>query len=314
VEWRWWWDRTGDSLAQYVQNRANALVREEVVSTDAKGQGKWTLRINYPEWGRYLVRACDEDGGHCTGSTFYIDWPSWAGKEREQSGPAATMLSVTADKPKYNVGETATIQLPESAQGRALVTVENGSSILDARWVEPKPGNTRFTVPVTAAMAPNVYVAVTLVQPHENKQNDRPIRLYGVIPLEVTDPQTHITPVLQAADEWQPESKPTVQISEAKGHAMTYTLAVVDEGLLSLTNYKTPDLYEHFFKREALGVTTWDLFDEVIGAYGAELERLLALGGSDGNKNADDSSRSCFPPVVQVLGPFQLEAGATAKH
>jgi uncharacterized protein YfaS (alpha-2-macroglobulin family) len=315
VDWRWWWDKTGDSLAQYVQSRSSSLVREEVVATGNNGQGQWKLRINYPEWGRYLIRACDEEGGHCTGSTFYIDWPSWAGKEREQSGPAATILSVTTDKAKYEVGDTATIQLPESAQGRALVTIENGSGILDARWVEPKPGNTRFTVPVTAAMAPNVYVAVTLVQPHENKNNDRPIRLYGVVPLEVTDPQTHITPVLQAADEWRPESKPTVQVSEAKGHAMTYTLAVVDEGLLSLTNYKTPDLYQQFFKREALGVKTWDLFDEVIGAYGAQLERLLALGGSDAAKNnANDNSRSRFPPVVQVLGPFQLQAGATAKH
>ncbi|MGC3980761.1 MAG: MG2 domain-containing protein [Steroidobacteraceae bacterium] len=315
VDWRWWWDKTGDSLAQYVQSRANAVVSEEEVSMGANGQGQWKLRVNYPQWGRYLIRACDMQGEHCTGSTFYIDWPSWAGRQREQSGPAATMLSVTADKAKYQVGETATIQLPESAQGRALVTIENGSGILDARWIEPKPGNTRFTVPVTASMAPNVYVSVTLVQPHEDKKNDLPIRLYGVIPLEVTDPQTHITPVIQAANEWQPESKPTVTVSEAKGHAMTYTLAVVDEGLLSLTNFKTPDLYQQFFKREALGVKTWDLFDDVVGAYGAELERLLALGGSDGTKNdAEDQSRSRFPPVVQVLGPFQLKAGATAKH
>jgi len=315
VEWRWWWDKIGDSLAQYVQNRSDSVVSEETISTGSDGHGQWKLRINYPQWGRYLLRVCDQEGGHCSGKAFYIDWPAWAGKEREQNGTAASMLSITADKARYQVGDTATLQLPESAQGRALVTVESGSAILESRWLQPKPGNTRFTLPITATMAPNVYVAVTLVQPHEDKNNDRPIRLYGVIPIEVNDPKTHLTPVLKAADEWQPESHGTIEVSESKGRAMTYTVAVVDEGLLSLTSFKTPNLYEHFFKREALGIKTWDLFDDVVGAYGAELEKLLALGGSDAGKNNDDSqSKSRFPPVVTVLGPFQLAAGATAKH
>jgi uncharacterized protein YfaS (alpha-2-macroglobulin family) len=315
VEWKWWWDKTGDSLAQYVQGNSNTVVRDEVVATNADGQGQWKFEIKYPEWGRYLVRACDTESGHCAGRTFYLDWPSWAGKEREQSGPAASVLAITADRPKYAVGETATIQLPQSAQGRALVTIENGTDILDSRWIEPKPGNTRFTVPVTAAMTPNVYVAVTLVQPHANRNNDRPIRLYGVIPLEVTDPRTHLSPSINSADEWKPESRGVVEVSEAGGRAMTYTLAVVDEGLLTLTSFKTPNPYDYFFKKEALGITTWDLFDDVAGAYSAELERLLALGGSDAAAQTNpDEARSRFPPVVRVLGPFHLQAGAKGSH
>jgi len=309
VEWKWWWDKSGDSLAQYVQGNSNTVVREATVAT-SDGRGQWQFEIKFPEWGRYFLRACDTGSGHCAGSTFYIDWPSWAGAQREESGPAASVLTITSDKAQYSVGETATVQLPESAQGRALVTLENGSDILEARWIEPKAGQTRFQVPITAAMAPNVYVAVTLVQPHENKTNDRPIRLYGVIPLAVSDPGTHLAPVLKVASEWQPESRNVVEVSEAHGRPMTYTLAVVDEGLLGLTSFKTPDLYEHFYKKEALGITTWDLFDDVVGAYGGELERLLALGGSDALLNNPDESRSRFPPVVRFLGPFHLAAGA----
>ncbi|MGC4029516.1 MAG: MG2 domain-containing protein [Steroidobacteraceae bacterium] len=315
VEWRWWWDRSEESLADYVARQASARVSEERISTDAEGRGSWKLRINYPQWGRYLLRVCDEEGGHCAGKTFYIDWPAWAGREREQSGPAATMLSLTADKAEYRVGERAVIQLPESSQGRALVTVENGSGILDARWVMPAEGNTRVSIPVTAAMTPNAYVSVTLVQPHEGKTNDRPIRLYGVVPLLVSDAATHLKPVLQAADEWRPESKVSVKVSEAQGRPMTYTLAVVDEGLLSLTGFRTPDLHQEFFRREALGVRTWDLFDEVIGAYGVNLERLLALGGSDAvAEDAAKQPQSRFPPVAQLLGPFQLKAGQVQEQ
>ena len=315
VEWKWWWDKTGESLAQYVHGNSNTVVREDIVATDPQGHGQWKFEIQFPQWGRYLVRACDLQGGHCAGRTFYIDWPSWAGKEREQSGPAASVLAITADKPRYAVGDTATIQLPQSVHGRALVSIESGTDIIDMRWLEPRPGNTRFTVPITAAMAPNVYVAVTLIQPHENRDNDRPIRLYGVIPLEVSDPQTHLTPSIRSADEWKPESRGYVEVTEAHGRAMTYTLAVVDEGLLTLTSYRTPNPYDYFYKKEALGVTTWDLFDDVAGAYGAELERLLALGGSDAPAVTNpDEARSRFPPVVRFLGPFHLEEGATGSH
>ena len=65
---------------------------------------------------------------------------------------------------------------------------------------------------------------------------------------------------------------------------MTYTLAIVDEGLLDLTRFKTPSPWSHFYAREALGVKSWDLYKDVIGAYGGEIEALLAIGG-DGESN-----------------------------
>lgn len=314
VEWKWWWDKSGDSLAQYAAASHASVVAQEKIDT-TNGQGTWSFEIKYPQWGRYLVRACDPVGGHCTGQTFYIDWPAWAGRAQEQAGPSASVLTFNADKEQYTVGDKAVIQLPEASQGRALMTVENGTGIVEARWIELERGRTRFEVPITRAMSPNVYVGVTLIQPHAEKKNDRPIRLYGVIPLMVTDPETKLKPQLSAPAEWAPESKVAVEVSEANGREMTYTVAVVDEGLLGLTNFKTPELHEQFYKREALGVMTWDLFDDVAGAYGGELERLLALGGSDGidAKEAKEDKKR-FPPVVKFLGPFKLKSGMKAKH
>jgi hypothetical protein len=78
VQWRWWWESSGDSLAQYAQGESTSMVKQEVISSN-NGSARWEFEVKYPEWGRYLVRACDLDGGHCTGKVFYIDWPSWAG-------------------------------------------------------------------------------------------------------------------------------------------------------------------------------------------------------------------------------------------
>ncbi len=314
LDWRWWWDQSGDGLANFQSGESHRLITGEFVSTK-DGAGQSAFEIKYPDWGRYLVRACDLDGGHCAAQIVYVDWPGWAGRASEQKGPGANALTLYADKPNYQVGETATIHLPPASQGRALISVENGSSILSQQWLELDGKRESFELPITGTMAPNVYVSVTLLQAHDNKPNDRPIRLYGVMPLLVSDPATHLKPELSVAEEVRPETTMKVGVQEQSGKAMTYTLAVVDEGLLGLTNYKTPNLHGEFYKREALGVKTWDMFDEVIGAYGGALERLLALGGSDGALNNDaNKERKRFPPVVRFIGPFQLDAGKKASH
>ena len=314
MDWKWWWDRSEESLARFAGADYGQAVKSDVIST-ADGSGAWEFEIKYPVWGRYLLRACDTAGGHCSGKVFYIDWPGWAGRAQEDGGPGANVLNFFSDKQEYVVGETAVIQLPEATQGRALVSVENGSRIIEHRWLAVDKDKTKFELPVTAEMSPNVYVSVALIQPHQDKKNDRPIRLYGVIPLRVKDPATTLQPVIQADDQWRPETKVPVKVSEAGGRPMVYTVAVVDEGLLGLTNFKTPDIHGHFYKKEALGITTWDLYDYVVGAYGAELERLLALGGDEGleaGPKKEDQRR--FPPVVRFMGPFRLEGKQTNTH
>ncbi|MCX6568766.1 MAG: MG2 domain-containing protein [Candidatus Aminicenantes bacterium] len=314
VEWKWWWDRSGESLAQYVSNvQTRPLLKAEVSTRD--GVGTWKFQIKYPDWGRYLIRAEDPVGGHASGQVVYIDWPGWAGRAREEGGVGATTLSFTSDKPGYKVGEKAVIYLPEAVQGRALVSIENGTSVLDKMWVSTVKGENRFEIPLTAAMTPNIYVHVSLLQPHRDKTSDAPIRLYGVIPILVEDPGTRLEPVLKVADEIRPKEKFQVEVRESAGRPMTYTLAVVDEGLLGLTRFATPDLRKGFYAREALGISTWDLFDIVSEAYGAELARILALGGDQSAESKDKARQPRrFPPVVLFEGPFELKPGGSGVH
>jgi alpha-2-macroglobulin len=314
IEWRWWWEQGGDGLANFAEASSHQRLQHGAVAT-TDGSGRWQFEIKFPDWGRYLVRACDRDGGHCAAQVVYIDWPGWAGRAAEQSGPGANALTLASDQKSYRVGDTARIQLPPASSGRALLSIENGSGILAQHWLQLDGKREHFELPISAAMAPNVYVSVSLLQPHEGKENDRPIRLYGVLPLLVENPATHLQPRLQVADEVRPESELAITVDEQQGRPMVYTLAVVDEGLLGLTNFRTPQLHGEFYRREALGVRTWDMYDEVIGAYGGALEKLLALGGSDDGINNDaNKERKRFPPVVRFIGPFALDPGASATH
>ena len=312
VRWRWWWDATNENLASYVGSYQNEKILEKKITTK-NGKGSFTFKVDYPDWGRYLICVEDPEGGHSTGQTLYIDWPGWAGRGQREHPGGASVLTISSDKKKYDVGEYATITIPTGGEGRALVSIENGSKVLSTHWVKPEKSETRFNFQVTKKMSPNIYVHVTLLQPHAQTINDLPIRLYGVIPVLVEDPETKLNPVIVMPDELAPEQKFRVTVSEKDNKSMTYTLAVVDEGLLDLTRFKTPDPWKSFYAREALGVKTWDMFDMVLGAYGGELERLFAIGGDEEIISKKDEKANRFKPVVMFLGPFDLQGG-TATH
>ncbi len=314
LDWRWWWDNSDERIANYVQGSYSQLVKSEKINI-VNGKGTWNFEIKTPGWGRYFLRACDPVSGHCTGQIVYVDEPGWGSRTRSTGdNGAANLLSFTTDKTIYNTGETVTINIPSSANGRALVSIETGSKVLNTYWVETQAGQTKFTFETKPEMAPNIYVHVSLLQAHAQTNNDLPIRLYGVVPVRVEDPLTHLDPILDMPDVLEPGERVTIKISEKTKRKMTYTIAMVDEGLLDLTRYKTPDAWSRFYAREALGVRTWDLFDDVIGAYGASLERLIAIGGDEEGGKEDDARANRFKPVVKYLGPFTLSAGDTDEH
>ena len=313
VDWRWWWERGEEDLAAWADANVHTPLQSAVVKV-ANGAGAWELEIKYPEWGRYLLTATDRTGGHRAGKIVYIDWPGWAGRGQKEGGGGASILAFAADKPEYAPGETVTLAIPTPRKGRGLVSLESGSRVLRTEWIEAKGEETRYTFTATAEMAPNVYAHVTLLQPHAQTANDLPIRLYGVAPVKVVNPQTRLQPVLEVPEVLAPETTSTVSVREATGRPMAYTLAVVDEGLLGLTRYATPNPWDHFYAREALAVRTWDLYDEVVGAYGAAMERMLAIGGDEAAVSAKGRRANRFPPMVRFLGPFRLAARATGTH
>ncbi len=314
VGWRWWWQTSDENLAQYINSSSNALIESGEVDI-VNGKGTIPFEVKYPKWGRYLVRVIDSESNHSTGETVMIDWPGYSNKPMGDDIEAASILSITSSKKRYDVDSKADITFASSGGGRALVTIENGTSILREYWVETKPEFTTFSFDIDKSMTPNIYVSVTMLQPHEQTKNNLPIRMYGVVPISVDDKSTHITPVISMAKELKPKEEAAITVSESNGEPMTYTLAVVEDGLLDLTNYKTPTPYGYFYAREALGVRTWDIFNNVIGAYGGKIESVFGIGGDiDMMERNDPVDANRFEPMVRVFGPFTIKAGESKTH
>jgi uncharacterized protein YfaS (alpha-2-macroglobulin family) len=312
LNWSWWWENN-ESLVNYINSTSYQPVAYGKLKT-VNGKTNFNFMLNYPAWGRYFIYVKNNNSGHATGTTVYFDWPEWRGRSNKSDPDNIKMLTFSTDKTDYEVGENVTVIIPASGGGTALIALENGSTVLNrTRLTLAEQGDTKYTFKVTEAMSPNVYIHISLLQPHAQTLNDLPIRMYGILPVMISNKESVLTPQIAMPDVLRPETEFTVAVSEKNKKAMTYTLAIVDDGLLDLTNFKTPSPWDEFYAREALGIRTWDMYDYVMGAFGGKYAAMFSVGGDENLKPANTKANR-FKPVVKYLGPFTLNKGETKKH
>jgi uncharacterized protein YfaS (alpha-2-macroglobulin family) len=308
ANWRWWWDRTDDDITQYNSELHLGAIETDTLVTGSGGVV--TYKVTPKGYGSYMIRVCDTESGHCTGQFYYAG--SWG--DPTGTNDAASRLTFTADKEQYEVGQKIKLNIPSASGSKLLLTIEKNNKVISSRWYPATGDQTEITIAATADMMPNVYAFVSHVQPYEHSGNDMPLRMYGVLPIMVADPKTMLHPELNVPDVLQPDKSFTVSVSEKDKLPMAYTIAVVDEGLLGLTRFVSPDPWAHFHRQEALAVQTWDMFDQVLGGYGGTIDRLLSLGGDGAAALVDAPQAERFKPVVMHYGPFYLEPGQKKIH
>ena len=313
MDWSWWWSGNEEDRAGYISTNTQNRVHQSTIHT-VSGRAVFPFKLKHPDWGSYLVKVSDPAGGHSTSSMVYFDWPDWYPRNNRKGGGGANLLSIAANKESYSPGEKAILSFPSPVNGKALISIENSSKQLSSFWINTQAGETTLEIPVEDTYSPNVYVHIMVLQPHGKVENDLPVRLYGVIPLMVEDPGTRLLPVITMSDELMPEQNYKITINESSNRSMTYTIAVVDEGLLDLTNFKTPDPHASFYAKEALGLNTWDMYDFVLGAFGGKVEQVLSIGGDEAMMVRERARQLRFKPVVSFIGPFQLGAGKKQEH
>ena len=311
---RWWWNSYENSnLSNYISSKSTHVRLDKTV-TSKSGKASIVFKGDESEYGRYFVQVIDPETGHSAGKMFRMDYPYWRrSKDRESENP--TMLSFSTDKKKYDVGERVKISFPSSKNGKALVSIESGVKVLTKFVVETTDKQTEVSFVTTKDMSPNVYAHISLIQPHDQVENDLPLRLYGIVPVKVENQESHLNPEINMPTVLHPETKAKINIKEKDGKPMTYTLAIVDEGLLDLTAFKTPQPWNHFYAKEAIGVMTWDMYDYVIGSFKSHLDNRLAIGG-DGSASGEEKSAKAnrFKPMVRFVGPFQLDPHKSKSH
>lgn len=307
----WWWSSDDAySLKKYVRG---TYKRPEMSGTLTCNNGKTDLQINVPneKWGLYLLVITDKQGGNTFAKVMRFDW-DYATIHSTGDSEGPVQLAMSNGKGTYKVGETVVVSFPANEKSKALVTIESNDKVIKTMLLDKLGTEGSVEFKATEEMIPNVYVYVSLIQPRD-AGNDMPLRMYGVVPVRVEDSSLQLKPVLDVPETSNTKKKIQVTVKEENAKAMTYTLAIVDEGILGLTNFKTPDPYNYFNAKQSLKVRTWDNYDYIIDAFSGELGTLYAIGG-DGFVNQEVTLDKRFKAFAVTYGPFELKAKGTNTH
>ena len=313
----WWWDYSNyDKFIRSFKSDKNTKLLKEgnIISKDVPV----LIEDDVPESEYIFIELIDESTGQVTGVNI---------QSSEWVDPSVTKkietLNVSADKKKYEVGDFATIKFKGAKEAKAIITLEKSGKIIDQYYRDVNSEEFIEQIRITKDMAPNIYVYVSLLQNYNKKDNDRPMRLYGIVPINVEDEDTKIDIKIDAPNQIKPNEKFNVKIKNQKNKKFDFTIAVVDEGLLDITAFETPSPWKHFFQKLAAKLVMYDNYSEIIDRpYGA-INQILKVGGDESlldemarrrrlkELGLEDADR--FTPISMYKGVLTSDANGEAN-
>ena len=304
----WWVDKYQlSSSGNFIYDSHWSNYRTENLSF--AGMKKLVLSGKDFKRGAYRIRVKDNSSGHYAEEYFTV----YDGKESlETSSP--NIFDFTTDKTEYNIGDRVTIKLPSIPDALALVSIETGAKVISKQWVKLSSGDNFVNLTADESWSPNVYIHISLFQKYMQADNDFPLRMYGVKYITVDGSSTKLLPKTNFPEKVESNKSYSFTVEEINGKPMEYTFAIVDEGLLGLTGFATPDPFNYFAGKQPLLVKTWDIYKYLLRFFKGKFAGIISIGGDAAYSPDATPETNRFKPVVIHQGSFVLAKGGKNTH
>lgn len=184
-------------------------------------------------------------------------------------------LQVALEKPDYAPGETIRMQIQAPYTGTGLITIER-DRVYAWRWFRATTNSSMQEIQVPAGLEGNGYVSVSFVRDPGSEEIYTAPLSFGVRPFSIAlDPRRNEVSV-RAAPVVKPGESLAIGYRTAKPSRIA--LYAVDEGILQVARYTTPDPLAHFFRKRSLDVSTRQILDLILPGF---RESMLAAPGGD---------------------------------
>lgn len=294
--YQWYRDRGRWRYKRQVRDR---VLREEKLAVAAPGPARIAATLEY---GSYRLEVRDPESGVLTSVRVHAGW--------QGGGPDADspdLLTLRSDRETYRPGETARLHLRSPFTGPATLVLAT-DRVLSLREVELSGREQVLEVPVDPAWGAGAYALVTAYRPDGKQVGHGPRRAVGVAWLGVDPAINRLEVTIETPEQTRPEQTLEVGLRVAGGvpdAPLFVTLAAVDEGVLRLTDYRTPDPLGHYFGQRRLSVELRDLYGRLIDGHAGSPGRLRSGGGASGRRGMPESHVeivSLFSGVVALDG------------
>lgn len=298
------------SYYRYVSRKKEIVVKDEIISLSGTS-------TTYPfvpvESGEYQIRVAPvgDDMATYAAQEFYaysFGMATATSFEINREG----LVQIQTDKDSYRVGQQAKLLFKTPFKGRMWVTVER-NAVLDQFFVDTDGRTGSLTLPIKKEYLPNVYVAVTLIKPADD--SSIPLTTaHGYRNLTVEDTEAKLDVKITAAAKSRSNTKQEIVVQTNRKQAdIEVTLAVVDEGILLLKNYQSPDPYGFFFQKRALEVSSHNLYPKLFPELKA-MQRNYGADYYDLGKRLNPLANKRVKPVSFWSGTLRTNGSGEVRY
>jgi hypothetical protein len=285
--------------------------RSRVAEGTAEIGAEAPLRLAAPVgWGEYELRVERADGGFAATSVAF--WAGWYAPADASETPDT--LAVSLDRPGYRAGETATVRIVPRHAGKGLVTVVS-NRLIAMQAVDLREGENLVRLPVTDDWGTGAYVAVSLIRPMDLAAGRNPARALGLAHAAVDPGAKRLAAAFEAPAEAAPRGPLEVALrveGVAPGETAWATIAAVDQGILNLTGFGSPDPQGHYFGQRKLGVALRDVYGRLIDGMTGALGEVRS-GGDAGAQLRIEGPPPTEDLVAFFAGPVEVGADGFAR-
>lgn len=205
-------------------------------------------------WGDYRLIVKDKASGAESSYRFYVGW----GGSSTSDAPDQVKLGVPTENVSAGDSVTITVKAPYAGVGELVLANDRVRHI---STVQIPQGGSEITVKLDKDLGAGVYALLTVYTPRSVEGRPVPRRAVGLgyIPLDVSQQKMDIA--IQTPDVVKPRQKQNIKIkvgNAPRGERVYMTLSAIDEGVLQVTKYKSPDPQNWYFGKKALSVDVRD--------------------------------------------------------
>ncbi|MDD4280311.1 MAG: MG2 domain-containing protein, partial [Candidatus Sumerlaeales bacterium] len=288
------------------------------------GSGNIQFADNKASWeftpsvaGMYRIKVTSEDKKDCSVAKFTAssgEWKSYQPWSMEKPED----VEVSFDRPSYKIGDEARVLIKSPFKGTALIGFEQDTP-LDVK-VFPMDSNTlEVPVKVTKDFAPMTWVSVTVLRPVNPEPKWLPHRAVGYADIRINSEYCQANVDLQLPETVLPGDKLRfkAQVTETNTSAPIAGAEVylwgVDEGILTLTDFKLENPIDWLFGKYCLMVDTADFYSRLVEDILADNKNAT---GGDGEANTarfknSNENKKRVKNVVYWLGKFDTNSSGT---
>jgi uncharacterized protein YfaS (alpha-2-macroglobulin family) len=279
VDWNYDWYRANGGRWQWRRTRSTVLIESGEQALPGDGTGR--IEISALDWGDYQLTVTDSEHDVSASTGFWVGWGS-----RPTSGvEAPDRVRLSGPDEAVSVGGTAQLGIMPPYAGEAEIVIAS-DRVLETRSISVPEEGAQLSFSVTEDWGAGVYAMVSVFTPRDPVAQPRPRRAVGVTHIPVDTADRTLTIALNAPELVRPRQSLTldVQASGPIEDGAWMTLAAVDEGILALTRFESPDPLDWFFGKTSLDVELLDdygrLLDPNQGAAAAVRSGGDQIGGA----------------------------------